>query len=149
MARRRKHGAEGEEGGEGTEMTAIEEQQEEQAQQMEAKREEEASNAETMKEQQEEAAKEAAKHADDLRKHRAMQNPTRPKQVLTVKGDLIDTKPTDLDDYEGAYVNSADGETYGLKMSGDDAFGHTHHLKNEEHYWSGTADEFKKLFEKQ
>jgi hypothetical protein len=39
-------------------------------------------------------------------------------------------------------------EPYKLKIIEDDPHGQTHHLKNQEHFWSGTAEQFKAQFEK-
>lgn len=76
----------------------------------------------------------------------------RPKEVtyLTPQGiQTMSTDPTDLDDYEGEYTQLSNGETFGLKMVDNDPQGRTHHLKNVEHYWAGTAEEFRQAFEKQ
>jgi hypothetical protein len=77
---------------------------------------------------------------------------TRPKEVtyLTPQGiQTMSTDPTDLDDYEGEYKQLTTGETFGLKMVENDPQGRTHHLKNVDHYWAGTAEEFRHAFEKQ
>lgn len=76
----------------------------------------------------------------------------RPKKltVMTPEGmQEISTDPTDLEDYEGEYKQLATGETFGLKVVNDDPQGRTHHLKNVDHYWAGTAAEFRQAFEKQ
>ena len=75
----------------------------------------------------------------------------RPKEVtyLTPQGiQTMSTDPTDLDDYE-VEKQLSNGETFGLKMVEDDPQGRTHHLKNVDHYWAGTAEEFRQAFEKQ
>ena len=77
---------------------------------------------------------------------------TRPKEVtyLTPQGiQTMSTDPTDLDDYEGEYTQLSNGESFGLKIVENDPQGRTHHLKNVEHYWAGTAEEFRQAFEKQ
>ena len=61
----------------------------------------------------------------------------------------MSTDPTDLDEYEGEYTHLSTGETFGLKVVENDPHGKTHHLKNVDHYWVGTADEYRKEFEKQ
>ena len=148
MAKRKKtHPETGEEISDETD--PIEETAAANAEEMEKKQSEEAEQAEGMKEQQEEASKEAAQHADDLRQHAAKTASTRPKEIFTVKGETISTMPTDLEDFEGEYKNADDGEIYGLKMMVGDPHGRPYHLKNEEHYWSGTPEEFKAKFEKQ
>lgn len=40
-------------------------------------------------------------------------------------------------------------EMYKLKIVEDDPHGQTHQLKNQEHYWSGTEEQFKAQFEKE
>lgn len=79
----------------------------------------------------------------------------RPKTVsvtdpVTGKTTEVSTKPTDLKDYKGSYIHTAypKDEEFGLKVIENDPHGRTHHLKSEEHYWEGTADEFKNQFEK-
>ena len=75
----------------------------------------------------------------------------RPKEVsvMTPQGlQTISTDPTDLDEYEGEYKQLATGETFGLKVVEDDPHGRTHHAKNVDHFWAGTADEFRAAFEK-
>lgn len=57
-------------------------------------------------------------------------------------------KPTDLSDYKGTYVETATGETFGLKQVPDDPRGMTHHLKNDLHFHAVNAADFKQLFEK-
>jgi hypothetical protein len=77
---------------------------------------------------------------------------TRPKEVtyLTPQGfQTASTDPVDLGDYEGEYKMLSNGETFGLKVVEDDPQGRTHHLKNVEHFWAGTAEEFRQVFEKQ
>lgn len=51
-------------------------------------------------------------------------------------------------DYKGSYVKTDDGEEYGLAVVESDPLGKTHKLRNEEHFWEGTKDEFKAQFEK-
>lgn len=76
----------------------------------------------------------------------------RPKTVtyMTAAGvQEVSTDPTDLDEYEGEYKQLSTGETFGLKEVENDPHGHTHHLKNVDHFWTGNADDFRKEFEKQ
>lgn len=59
-----------------------------------------------------------------------------------------DPTAVDLSDYkDGKFKNSA-GEEFQLKIVEDDELGRTHKLKNKEHFWEGTKDQFKKEFEK-
>jgi hypothetical protein len=76
----------------------------------------------------------------------------RPKEisVITPAGlQTISTDPTDLDQYEGEYKQLSTGEVFGLKKVENDPHGRTHHLKNVDHFWAGTADEFRQAFEKE
>ncbi len=76
----------------------------------------------------------------------------RPKEIsyVTPQGiQTMSTDPTDLDEYEGEYKMLSNGETFALKVVDDDPQGRTHHLKNVEHFWAGTAEEFRQAFEKQ
>lgn len=76
----------------------------------------------------------------------------RPKEVtfITPQGvQTVSTEPTDLGDYEGEYKMLSNNETFGLKVMENDPQGRTHHLKNVDHYWAGTAEEFRQAFEKQ
>jgi hypothetical protein len=71
-------------------------------------------------------------------------------RVATQAGfEEISTDPEDLDQYEGEYKQLSNGEIFGLKEVPDDDHGRTHHLKNKNHFWAGTADEFRNQFEKQ
>lgn len=55
---------------------------------------------------------------------------------------------SDLSEYkDGKFKNSA-GEEFQLKIVEDDELGRTHKLKNNEHFWEGTKEDFKKEFEK-
>jgi hypothetical protein len=72
----------------------------------------------------------------------------RPREVAGPTGP-VSTEPTDLDEYEGEYVQTSTGETYGLKVVENDPHGRTHHAKNVDHFWSGTEDEFKLQFERE
>jgi hypothetical protein len=71
-------------------------------------------------------------------------------QTLDLKtGKLVDSKPTDLDEYEGGYTKK-DGdpeESYGLKVVENDPRGNTHHAKSNDHYWEGTEQQFKEQFD--
>lgn len=71
----------------------------------------------------------------------------------------VGPQPVDTTGYSGTYyhVNEPEGsEAYGLKVLDevDDEqeiaahYGHTHFLRNQEHSWSGTKEDFKKFFEK-
>ena len=60
----------------------------------------------------------------------------------------MSTKPTDLGEYKGSYKHKLYKEPFGLKVVEDETHGRTHHLKNVDHFWSGTEDEFKAQFEK-
>ena len=76
----------------------------------------------------------------------------RPKTVayMTAEGvKEVSTDPDDLDEYEGEYKQLATGEIFGLKVVEDDPHGRTRHLKNTDHYWAGTAEEFRQAFEKE
>jgi hypothetical protein len=75
----------------------------------------------------------------------------RPKEIPVPggkPGETMSTEPTDLADYEGEYKYLPTGEVFGLKMVEDDPYGHTHHLKNVDHFWSGNEEDFRKNFEK-
>ena len=75
---------------------------------------------------------------------------SRPKEVtyLTPQGiQTISTDPTDLDDYEGE--QATDRGNFGLKVVENDPQGRTHQLKNVEHFWAGTAEEYRLAFDKQ
>jgi len=61
----------------------------------------------------------------------------------------VSTKPADLGDYKGKYTMKGEKEPYGLKEVKDDPHGRTHHLKNVNHYWEGTEEEFKEQFNKE
>jgi len=55
---------------------------------------------------------------------------------------------SDLDEYkDGTFKNSA-GEEFKLKIVEDAEDGRTHKLKNNEHFWEGTKEQFKAEFEK-
>jgi len=56
----------------------------------------------------------------------------------------------DLTGYEGKWIEKRTGEAYGLKIVPvvDPEFGHTHELKNEIHFWSGTEKQFREQFQK-
>lgn len=76
----------------------------------------------------------------------------RPREVsyITPQGiQTMSTDPTDLGDYEGEYKQLSNNETFALKVIENDPQGRTHHLKNVDHYWAGTAEEFRQAFEKQ
>lgn len=66
------------------------------------------------------------------------------------EGGAVVRGKVDLSDFNHGkgFVHTASGEEYGLKLVDNHPHGHTHHLKNAEHYWSGTADQFKAQFEK-
>jgi hypothetical protein len=42
-----------------------------------------------------------------------------------------------------------EAEAYSLKIVKDDPHGQTHQAINQEHFWSGTAEQFKEQFEKE
>jgi hypothetical protein len=57
---------------------------------------------------------------------------------------------TGFDDGSFKKLGEPEGsEPYSLKIVEDDPHGQTHHLKNQEHFWSGTAEQFKAHFEKE
>jgi hypothetical protein len=58
-------------------------------------------------------------------------------------------KKSEQEEYEAKGGEQADipaPEPYGLKVIPDDVYGHTHHLKNNDHYWSGRKDQFELQF---
>jgi hypothetical protein len=59
-------------------------------------------------------------------------------------------KPTacDLDDYTEGEFKDSKGEVFLLKTGDADAYGHTHFLKNNDHFWAGSKEAFRALFEK-
>jgi len=60
----------------------------------------------------------------------------------------------DMTGFEGEYYKKdepAGSEAYGMKVlkgkaASEAAYGHTHHLKNQEHTWTGTKEQFEKEF---
>jgi len=58
---------------------------------------------------------------------------------------LVMPKP---EDYKGSYTQNGTGEEFGLAVVESDPLGKTHKLRNDEHFWEGTKDEFKAQFEK-
>jgi len=69
-------------------------------------------------------------------------------ETVTIEGKEVSTKPDDLKEYKGSYKHKLYKEPFGLKVVEDDTHGRTHHLKNTDHFWSGTEEEFKQQFEK-
>jgi hypothetical protein len=71
-------------------------------------------------------------------------------EITDRKGNLIEvsTKPKDLGDFKGSYKHKLYKDPFSLKVVEDDTHGRTHHLKNNDHYWAGTEEEFKAQFEK-
>jgi hypothetical protein len=51
-------------------------------------------------------------------------------------------------EYKGIYVNSENGEPYGLAVVENEPSGKTHFCKNSVHFWQGTKEEFKAQFDK-
>jgi len=47
---------------------------------------------------------------------------------------------------EGRYIEKATGAEFGLRTTEPDDYGHTHHLRNETHSWSGRESDFEKAF---
>lgn len=77
-------------------------------------------------------------------------DPADPKKTIKVGPQEVDTKG-----YSGSYHKNDEhpkAEPYALKVydEGEAAehYGHTHHLINQEHYWSGTEKQFKEQFDK-
>lgn len=73
-------------------------------------------------------------------------NPADPKKMTKVG-----PQDVDMAGFSGKYHKideHKDAEPYGLKIVDDDPYGKTHHLKNQEHFWTGTEAEFKAQFEK-
>lgn len=57
----------------------------------------------------------------------------------------------DMTDFDGDWYKQdepKDSEPYGRKLVPDDPYGQTHHFKNQDHYWSGTAEQAKAQFSK-
>lgn len=48
--------------------------------------------------------------------------------------------------YSGTYINSVDGEPYGMAVIDDEPHGRTHFAKNTVHFWQGTKEEFNQIF---
>jgi hypothetical protein len=72
-------------------------------------------------------------------------DPTRMKQVGPQKVDM-----TGFDD--GSFRKKGEtkkDEPYQLMIVEDDPMGHTHHLKNQDHFWSGTEEQFKAQFDRE
>ena len=71
-------------------------------------------------------------------------DPTKMRQVGPMK--------VDMEGFDGAYKKLGEpegSEPYGLKkLEEPDQYGNTHYLKNQEHFWAGTEEQFKKEFEK-
>jgi hypothetical protein len=58
----------------------------------------------------------------------------------------------DMTGFEGSYHKKSepkDAEPYALKIVADDPTGQTHHLKNQDHFWSGTEAQFKEQFDRE
>jgi hypothetical protein len=102
------------------------------------------------------AAKTAAKKDEPVPSTRPsmfVANPLKPTEAMKVGPLEVDTKG-----YSGKYHKIGEpkgAEPYALKVVEEDDeaatsnYGHTHHLLNQEHYWTGTKQQFKDQFEKE
>ena len=61
----------------------------------------------------------------------------------------VGPQPVDMTGYEGAYHKKDEPDNappYGLKIDENDPYGYTHHAQNDDHHWSGTAEQFEAQF---
>jgi hypothetical protein len=75
----------------------------------------------------------------------------------------VGPQAVDMTGFEGSYIKKSEQAEYdaqggannpnltaplpyGLMEVPDDPYGHTHHLKNNDHYWSGRKDQFELQF---
>jgi len=71
-------------------------------------------------------------------------DPTKPVQIGPQKVDL-----SEFDEGQFRKISEPeDSEPYHLKIVEDDLSGNTHHLKNQDHFWTGTKEQFKAQFDK-
>jgi hypothetical protein len=74
-----------------------------------------------------------------------------PNPIDPTKAVQVGPMAVDMTDFEGEWYKQdepPDSEPYGRKIVPDDIYGHTVHMKNQDHYWSGTPESFKLSFSK-
>jgi hypothetical protein len=72
-----------------------------------------------------------------------------PDPADVTKAVQVGPQPVDMADFEGTYYKKDEpygSEGYSLQIDESDPYGHTHILKNQEHHWQGTKEQFDLLF---
>jgi hypothetical protein len=74
-------------------------------------------------------------------------HPTTPIRATPLSKERVILQPKP-EDYKGKFVQNDSGEEFALAVVESDPIGRTHKLRNDEHFWEGTKDEFRAQFEK-